>query len=285
MPSFTVLKEDSMAEQGSRYVHGTDPVEQRRLSMLNDLLNDTSLRQMALQPGERVLDVGSGLGQLTRMMGRATGVRVLGIERSPEQIAEAQRQAREAGEETLIELRPGDALHLPLEVAEWGAFDVAHARFVLEHVPDPLRVVSQMVRALKPGGRVVLEDDDHDVLRLYPEPPGFTAMWASYMRTYDLAGNDPLVGRKLVSLIQQAGANPKRNHVLAFGGCAGEARFVPLVENIARILVGAREAMMAAGAPRGDAFDAALGELDAWGKRPDAAIWFGRCWAEGVKRA
>lgn len=274
-----------MSRRASNYVHGTDPVEQRRLSVLNDLLNETSLRQMALEPGERVLDVGSGLAQLTRLMSRATGARALGIERSADQIAEAQRQARAAGEEALIELRQGDALELPLAAAEWGAFDVAHARFVLEHVPDPLAVVRQMVRALRPGGRLVLEDDDHDVMRLYPDPPGFTTLWTSYMRTYDLAGNDPLVGRKLVSLMHQAGAVPRRNDLLTFGGCYGETRFAPLVENIVRILEGAREAMAAAGAPQGAAFDDALRALGEWGKRRDAAIWFGRCWAEGVKPA
>lgn len=272
-----------MSERPSQYVHGTDPVEQRRLSALNQLLNDTSLRHMALRAGERVLDFGSGLGQLTRGMARATGVRVVGIERSGEQIAEAVRQAREAGEEALIEFRRGDALDPPLSPAEWGTFDVAHARFVLEHVPDPLAVVRQMVDALKPGGRLLLEDDDHEVLRLYPEPRGFAALWATYMRTYDMAGNDPLVGRKLVSLIHQAGAMPRRNDLLSFGGSAGEKRFAPLVENIVKILEGAREAMSKAGPPVGEAFDEALREFQAWGKRPDAAIWFGRCWAEGEK--
>jgi len=274
-----------MGQPPSQYVHGTDPVEQRRLSALNRLLNETSLRHMALRAGERVLDLGSGLGQLTRGMARATGVRVLGIERSAEQIAEALRLASEAGEDALVEFRPGDALDPPLAPAEWGTFDVAHARFVLEHVPEPLGVVRQMVRALKPGGRLVLEDDDHEVLRLFPEPAGFSAMWTSYMRTYDLAGNDPLVGRRLVSLIHQAGAVPRRNDLLSFGGSVGEERFAPLVENIVRILEGAREAMAKAGPPVGEAFDQALRELEAWGKRPDAAIWFGRCWAEGVKPA
>jgi len=274
-----------MGQRPSQYVHGTDPVEQRRLSALNRLLNETSLSHMAPRAGERVLDLGSGLGQLTRGMARATGVRVLGIERSAEQIAEALRLASEAGEDALVEFRPGDALDPPLSPAEWGTFDVAHARFVLEHVPEPLGVVRQMVRALKPGGRLVLEDDDHEVLRLFPEPAGFSAMWTSYMRTYDLAGNDPLVGRRLVSLIHQAGAVPRRNDLLSFGGSVGEERFAPLVENIVRILEGAREAMAKAGPPVGEAFDQALRELETWGKRPDAAIWFGRCWAEGVKPA
>jgi len=272
-----------MSARASRYVHGTDPIEQRRLSALNDLLNETSLRRMAPQPGERVLDVGAGLAQLTRAMARAAGVRALGIERSAEQIAEAMRQARAAGEEALIELRAGDALAMPLAAGEWGSFDLAHARFVLEHVADPPGVVTQMVRALKPGGRLVLEDDDHDVLRLHPEPPGFSAAWRAYMRTYEVAGNDPLIGRKLVQLIHDAGARPRRNDWLFFGGSAGEERFGALVENAARILEGARDAIVAAGGLPGAALDEAVQNLREWGKRPDASIWFARCWAEGVK--
>jgi SAM-dependent methyltransferase len=272
-----------MTERPSQYVHGTDPIEQERLSTLNRLLNETSLRELAPRKGERVLDVGCGLAQLTRDMARAAGVRALGIERSKDQIAEGTRQAREAGEEALIEIREGDALDLPLRADEWGAFDVAHARFLLEHVPDPLAVVRQMVRALKPGGRIVLEDDDHDVLRLHPEPAGFGAMWRSYMHTYDLAGNDPYVGRRLVSLIHAAGAAPHRNAWPFFGACSGEPRFALLVENIARVLEGARTAMEAAGAPRGSEFDEAVEAVRSWGERPDGAIWFARCWAEGVR--
>src|SRR6266849_2977936 len=94
----------------SRYLHGTAPEEQRRLSTLNRLLNESSLREIAIQPRERVVDFGCGLAQLTRDMARTAGVRALGIERSGDQIAEALRQARKAGEESLIELRAGDVL-------------------------------------------------------------------------------------------------------------------------------------------------------------------------------
>src|SRR5918993_5927797 len=88
----------TQARETSRYLHGTDPDEQARLARLNDLLNEQSLRELALRPGDRVLDVGSGLGQLTRGMGRRAGVgRVVGIERSGEQLAEARRLAAAPG--------------------------------------------------------------------------------------------------------------------------------------------------------------------------------------------
>src|SRR5215470_7713077 len=129
-----------MAE-GSFYVHGTDPHEQKRLTTLNDMMNQASVAELRLEPAERVLDVGAGLGQLTRAMARRTSVPVVGVERSAEQIAEGLRQARAAGEENLIDLRRGVAEKLPLADDEWGSFDVSHARFLLEHVRDPLVVV------------------------------------------------------------------------------------------------------------------------------------------------
>ena len=57
--------------------------------------------------------------------------------------------------------------------------------------------------------RIILADDDHDVLRLWPEPPGLTDVWRAYQRSYDRHGNDPIVGRRLVQLLHQAGAQPR----------------------------------------------------------------------------
>src|SRR5690348_1331123 len=121
----------------SRYVHGTHPEEQRRLADLNTLINRGSLDALAPLPGERALDVGSGLGQFARALARATGTRVVAVERSPEQIARAVALAADAGEGDLVEFRSGDALALPLAAGEWGTFDLAHTRFLLEHVPLP----------------------------------------------------------------------------------------------------------------------------------------------------
>jgi SAM-dependent methyltransferase len=273
-------------EPNSRYVHGTAPEEQRRLALLNDLLNGSSLRALGLRGGEVVLDLGAGLGQLTRAMAKAVGPegRVLGIERSVEQIAEARRLAAMDGEEHLLELRAGDVMALELAPGEWGSFDVAHARFILEHVPDPLGVVRAMVRAVRVGGRVVLEDDDHDVLRVWPEPPGLYDLWRAYIRSYERNGNDPYVGRKLVELLHTAGAAPARNEWLYFGGCAGDGRLDLFVRNLVELLEGARAEILSAG-PLDDArFATAIAATRAWGERPDAAFWFARCWAEGVRR-
>lgn len=268
----------------STYIHGTSPEEQQRLSLMNDvLLNQASLREMALLGDETIIDFGSGLGQFSRAMARSVPRgRVTGIERNEDQRAQAKRLADEAGESHLVDFRSGDVLDLDLG-SDWGTFDLAHARFVLEHVPDPLRVVQSMVRAVKPGGRIVLADDDHGVMRLWPEPPGFAEVWKAYIRTYDRIGNDPYVGRRLVQLLHDAGAMPKRNTWIFFGACAGMDDFEILTANMAGVVRSARDAMIAMRLVEPETFDLVMREMQLWSRRPDAALWFSVSWAEGVR--
>ncbi len=269
-----------MSGAESSYIHGTTPEEQARLSQMNELLNRPYLRELALREGDRVLDVGAGLGQLTRAMARAARRAVVAVERSAEQIAEARRQARADGEDELLDLRQGEATALPLSEGERGTFDVAHARFLLEHVRDPLAVVREMAAAVRPGGRVVLADDDHDLMRLHPEPPGFREVFQAFVRGYDRLGNDPFVGRRLASLLHQAGAAPARITWVFFGACAGEPGFRGIADNMAQVLIGARGLILEVGIEAAQ-LDAAMGALEAFARRPDAAIWYAMAWAEG----
>lgn len=271
----------------STYIHGTSEDEQRRLSLMNDvLLNPAMLRELALQGEEQVVDFGSGLGQFTRAMARAVpSGRVVGIERDEEQLAGARARAADAGESELVDFRHGDVFDPPLADDEWGTFDVAHTRFVLEHVNDPLRVVRTMLRAVRPGGRIVLADDDHGVLRLWPEPPGWSDLWTAYMRTYDRIGADPLAGRRLVSLLHEAGAAPRRNTWVFFGGCAGMEHFDVVTKNMAGVVRTARDAILSMSLYDAAHFDQALAAFDVWSQRPDAAMWFSVSWAEGVRKS
>lgn len=271
----------------SHYIHGTEPSEQERLELMNRLLNDQALRELALAGGESILDLGCGLAGLTRAMARAAGpgARVVGVERSAEQLAEARRQAAAAGEADRVELRAGDALAPPLEEAEWGSFDLVHTRFLLEHLKNPLEVVRVMVRAARPGGRLVLQDDDHALLTLFPEPAGFTTIWQAYMRSYDRVGNDPWIGRRLVALLHEAGARPVRATLINFGAAAGDPLFDTWCENLVRIFAGARELVLREALCDAATWDAAVAALREWRQRPDAAAWYGVCWAEGVRPA
>ncbi|NIR96474.1 MAG: methyltransferase domain-containing protein, partial [Gammaproteobacteria bacterium] len=208
---------------------------------------------------------------------------VIGIESNSAQIEEALRQAKDRDEEDLVELRLGSAYNMPLRGNEWGSFDVVHTRFLLEHLQKPSIVVQEMVKAARSGGRIILEDDDHDLLRFYPEPPGVQALWDAYMRTYDRLGNDPYIGRRLVWLLHQAGARPVRNTWLFFGSCSGEPNFDTVIDNMIGIVGGAREIMINDGLIDPQTFDEGIESLHNWKQRRDAAMWFGFAWAEGVK--
>ncbi|HBK89571.1 MAG TPA: hypothetical protein PKM91_17350, partial [Cyclobacteriaceae bacterium] len=57
----------------SSYIHGTDPIEQARLSKLNELINARCIALMPVKAGDKILDVGSGLGQFTHQLAQLTG--------------------------------------------------------------------------------------------------------------------------------------------------------------------------------------------------------------------
>jgi SAM-dependent methyltransferase len=269
----------------SHYIHGTSDEEQHRLGLMNRLLNEPYLREMSLAHGDQVLELGSGTAIFARMMARATGAvhPVVCIEREAAQREKAIALARSAGEERLIDLRGGSAFELPLSADEWGSFDVVHARFLLEHVPDPAGVVAQMLLAARPGGRLIVSDDDHSVFRITPEPRGWPALWSAYMSTYERAGNDPRVGRQLVTLLARAGARPKRNTCIFFGSCAGHENFVVVAENLRLILEGARDELLRASLISERDYSAAMAAYAAWSTLPDAAAWYAIDWAEAVR--
>ncbi|HEX5050320.1 MAG TPA: methyltransferase domain-containing protein [Planctomycetota bacterium] len=265
------------------YIHGFGANEMQRLTRLQQLLNDAELELLDLSEVHSVLDVGAGLGQMTRAIARRAGpgVRVLGIERDARQREEAARQAAAAGEARLVEMRAGSALALPLEPGERGSFDLAHARFLLEHVTDPQAVVNEMVAAVRPGGRIALLDDDHDLLRLWPDEPTVARAWEVYWRSYERIGCDPLVGRRFAGLLASAGAEVVRLTTIFYGASRGMPHFDLVVDNLAGVLVSAQAQLDSSGRFSTAQMQHALDCLQAWRQRPGASVWYSLPFAEG----
>lgn len=106
--------------------------------------------ELAVQPGERVLDIGCGRGAALAPLARATGPtgRVLGIDLAPRMVARAAQDTRDL---TQVEVRVADACTPDLPPS---SFDVIASSLVLFFLPDPAAAVRTWTRLLADGGRL-----------------------------------------------------------------------------------------------------------------------------------
>ena len=118
-------------------------------------LTDVMVDRLRVDPRSHVLDVGCGVGGPALRIARNTGAAVTGVNISAEQVAAATRLAGEAGLAELVDFRHGDAMDLPFPD---DSFDAAIAIESIIHVPDRHRVLAEIARTLRPGGRLVLTD-------------------------------------------------------------------------------------------------------------------------------
>ncbi len=174
------------------------------LRYVNDLpwvrtSKDRSLEALGLAPGMRVLDAGVGVGfDACRFAERVgLGGSVLGVDASREMVAWAERLRPEKLPQLSFALGDAGALDLPD-----GVFDAVHCERLLQVHPTPRSVVAELVRVLRPGGRLVAVEPDWGTLALYPGEPDVVRRLAVHCA----AGfSDGWTGRKLGRYLHDAG--------------------------------------------------------------------------------
>jgi arsenite methyltransferase len=109
-----------------------------------------------LEPGEVVLDLGSGAGSDSLVAAQMVGPegRVTGVDMTPEMLAKAKAAAVEMNA-TNVEFVAGEAEGLPFEDE---SFDVVISNGVIDLIPDKDAVFSEIQRVLRPGGRIQIAD-------------------------------------------------------------------------------------------------------------------------------
>lgn len=163
------------------YILGRDHDELDRLisqaRCFGDLTEEV-LRRAGVGPGMAVLDVGCGTGDASFLAARLVGPTgtVLGVDRSVEAVAVAERRARDAG---------------------LGNVDVA-----VQDLDDPAAVLGRLLEAVRPGGVVAFQEMDMGAVVCEPDCPPLTASAERIRQTFARAGLDHRTGLKLARIFR-----------------------------------------------------------------------------------
>ena len=136
--------------------HVAQQWDKLRSGFFSEAVRDKALATARVRAGQLAADIGAGSGFIAAGLLRE-GLCVIAVDQSEAMLAEMQRKL---GGQAAIEYRQGEAENLPLET---GSVDYAFANMYLHHVESPPKAIEEMVRILKPGGRLVITDlDEHD---------------------------------------------------------------------------------------------------------------------------
>ncbi|HEY7693417.1 MAG TPA: methyltransferase domain-containing protein [Gaiellaceae bacterium] len=160
------------------------------------------LAAAGIEPGMRVLDLGSGLGHVARLLATLVGPEgeVVGVDAQPGLLELAGVRTAEAG---LANVRfvEGDVR----EYRDERRFDAVVGRLILFHLADPVAALRHHAGGLEPGGLLLAIDFDTVGCRCEPPVALAEAAVEYYVAAFRRAGADPAIGMRLGSLLAAAG--------------------------------------------------------------------------------
>ena len=245
-------------EQPDGYVLRGGQAGAARLRLINRVKWPTTERLLdraGLRAGMRVLDLGCGGGAVTLRLATLVGAEgeAVGLDLDPAILRLAQREAQDLN-------LPVTFRHLGAEeLEEAAAYDFAYARYLLSHLRHPERALEAMVRALRPGGRLAVEDIFFPGHVCYPPNAAFDHYLELYQAVVRAKGADPAIGPRLVGMALDAGLVDVQVELVVPVFREGEGKRVAqvTVEHIREAVVGARLAT-------GTEVDAIVTELEAF---------------------
>ncbi|HET9534313.1 MAG TPA: class I SAM-dependent methyltransferase [Mesorhizobium sp.] len=189
----------------SVYVLGHSDRELERLRLqakLVDPITRQFLVEAGIAPGMRVLDVGSGAGDVAFLLSNLVGPagQVVGIDRSASALARA-RSRVEALSLSNVTFRESELSAMEFD----QPFDAAVGRYVLCFQPDPIGLLRKIAGLVRRGGIILFHEPDRQQMRSFPPTPTYDQACRWLGETYRLSGVDVSIGIKLYSLFKAAG--------------------------------------------------------------------------------
>jgi SAM-dependent methyltransferase len=187
-----------------RYLLGDSRRESARLrhqARVWDPIAHALFDRLKVRRGWRVLEIGPGQGSLHMELRRRIRGPVDVVERSSAFADALQRRCRRDG------FGDGAMCHCDLLDAPLPkrAYDLIFARWVFLFLPDVETHLRKLVAALKPGGRLAIEDYCRGTLRMVPEPPEWDDFLKADLAFFASQGGDANIGARLPSLYEKAG--------------------------------------------------------------------------------
>lgn len=246
------------------YALGSDDAEIARLQAQAAIIAEPTallFERGGLRPGMRVLDLGSGPGDVAFLVAEMVGSdgSVVGVEQDAAQIAVANQRCDRLGLSN-VEFRQGDVR----TYVDEQPFDGAVCRLLLMHLPDVVEVLSHQMGNLRPGGVFVAVDYDMGGARSLPGVELYARVRDWLQAGFAHAGVDPFVGMRLPVLFEQAGFSD-------VGSLGLQAYWPPKARHAAGYVVGVVRAMKDAIVASGVATEEDMG-LDTLDERLSEAI-------------
>ena len=119
-------------------------------------ITENFLRDAGIRPGQRILDLGSGVGDVSMLAARMVGIsgEIVGVERDTRSVATARARVAQAGL-TNVTFTEGDVA----QVSADEPFDAVIGRFILQFLPDAVAVLRSVLRLVRPGGAVAFQEN------------------------------------------------------------------------------------------------------------------------------
>lgn len=184
------------------YVHGYDGKELERLVAQSRVLEPFLHSDTRYPAGSRVLEAGCGCGSQSVILGKnSPDAHFVSVDRSEKSLDRAKQMTDSVGIRNMEFVR-ADLMELSFERE---SFDHLFICFVLEHVPEPEKMLVELKKFLKPGGSITVIEGDHGSCRFYPETLAAMKVWNCLIRAQARAGGDSLIGRRVYPLLAGAG--------------------------------------------------------------------------------